>query len=65
VESGGEHPNTFNIKHVLAQVVGFARIYAINYAMNPQILYRESISCWKKRFSTRRATRRLSSPTTI
>ena len=33
VESGGEHPNTFNIKHVLAQVVGFARIYAINYAM--------------------------------
>ena len=33
VESGGEHPNTFNIKHVLAQVVGFARIYAINYAL--------------------------------
>ena len=33
VESGGEHPNTFNIKHAMAQVVGFARIYAINYAL--------------------------------
>jgi len=31
VESGGEHPNTFNIKHVIAQIVGFARIYAIFY----------------------------------
>jgi PAS domain S-box-containing protein len=33
VESGGDHPNTFNIKHVLAQVVGFARIYAIYGAL--------------------------------
>jgi len=33
VESGGEHPNTFNIKHVMAQIVGFARIYAINYSI--------------------------------
>ncbi len=33
VESGGEHPNTFNIKHVMAQVVGFARIYAVNYSI--------------------------------
>ena len=31
VESGGEHQNTFNIKHVIAQIVGFARIYAIFY----------------------------------
>jgi CBS domain-containing protein len=29
VESGGDYPNTFNIKHVIAQIVGFARIYAI------------------------------------
>lgn len=33
VESGGEHPNTFNIKHAMAQVVGFARIYAIFYGL--------------------------------
>jgi len=33
VESGGEHPNTFDIKHVMAQIIGFARIYAINYSI--------------------------------
>ncbi len=33
VESGGEHPNTFNIKHAMAQVVGFARIYAIYHGL--------------------------------
>ena len=33
VESGGDHPNTFNVKHVIAQIVGFARIYAINYSL--------------------------------
>jgi CBS domain-containing protein len=31
VESNGPHANTFNIKHVIAQIVGFARIYAIFY----------------------------------
>ncbi|THB74021.1 MAG: PAS domain S-box protein [Desulfobulbaceae bacterium] len=30
VEGSGEHVDTFNIKHVMAQVVGFARIYAIH-----------------------------------
>ena len=34
VESGGEHPNTFNIKHAMAQIVGFARIYAIYYGLD-------------------------------
>jgi PAS domain S-box-containing protein len=33
VESGGEHHNTFNIKHAMAQVVGFARVYAIYYGL--------------------------------
>ncbi len=33
VESGGDHPNTFNIKHAMAQIVGFARIYAVNYSI--------------------------------
>ena len=33
-ESGGDYPNTFNIKHVLAQIVGFARIYAIFYGFD-------------------------------
>ena len=33
VESGGDHPNTFNVKHVIAQIVSFARIYAINYSL--------------------------------
>ena len=33
VESGGSHPGTFNIKHVIAQIVGFARIYAIFYGL--------------------------------
>jgi CBS domain-containing protein len=33
VESGGDHPNTFNIKHVMAQIVGFARVYAIYCAL--------------------------------
>lgn len=33
VESGGDYPNTFNIKHVIAQIVGFARIYAIFYGL--------------------------------
>ena len=33
VESGGEHEDTFNIKHVIAQIVGFARIYAIFYGL--------------------------------
>lgn len=31
VESGGENPNTFNIKHVIALIVGYARLYAINF----------------------------------
>ena len=33
VESGGEHPNTFNIKHVIALIVGYARLYAINFSL--------------------------------
>ena len=33
VESSGEHEDTFNIKHVIAQIVGFARIYAIFYGL--------------------------------
>ncbi len=33
VESDGVHANTFNIKHVLAMIVGFARIYAIQYSL--------------------------------
>ncbi|MGI9535689.1 MAG: DUF294 nucleotidyltransferase-like domain-containing protein [Desulfocapsaceae bacterium] len=33
VESNGEHVDTFNIKHVIAQIVGFARIYAIFYGL--------------------------------
>ncbi len=33
-EAGGEHPNTFNIKHVIALIVGYARLYAINFALD-------------------------------
>ncbi|MBW2682525.1 MAG: signal transduction protein, partial [Deltaproteobacteria bacterium] len=33
VESEGVNANTFNIKHVLAMIVGFARIYAIQYSL--------------------------------
>ncbi|MBE0584802.1 MAG: cache domain-containing protein [Desulfofustis sp.] len=33
VESGGDHPDTFNIKHVMAQVIVFARIYAIFHGL--------------------------------
>ncbi|NNF45680.1 MAG: CBS domain-containing protein, partial [Desulfofustis sp.] len=33
VESNGPHVDTFNIKHVIAQIVGFARIYAIFYGL--------------------------------
>ena len=33
VESGGEHANTFNIKHVIALIVGYARLYAINFGL--------------------------------
>ncbi len=33
VESGGEHPDTFNIKHVMAQIIVFARIYAIFHGL--------------------------------
>ena len=33
VESGGDHPNTFNIKYVIALIVGYARLYAINFAL--------------------------------
>ena len=33
VESEGEHANSFNIKHVLAMIVGFARIYGIQYSL--------------------------------
>ncbi len=29
VESGGEHANTFNIKNIIALIVGYARIYSI------------------------------------
>ncbi len=33
VESGGEHPNTFNIKHIIALIVGYARIYSIHNSL--------------------------------
>lgn len=33
VESGGDHPNTFNIKYVIALIVGYARLYAINFSL--------------------------------
>ncbi len=33
VESGGEHANTFNIKHIIALIVGFARIHSINQSL--------------------------------
>ena len=33
VDSGGDHPNTFNIKHVIALIVGYARLYAINFSL--------------------------------
>lgn len=33
VESGGDHPNTFNIKHVIALIVGYARLYAIDLSL--------------------------------
>lgn len=33
VESGGDHPNTFNIKHAMAQIVSFARIYTVNCSL--------------------------------
>ncbi len=33
VDSGGEHPNTFNIKHIIALIVGYARIYAIHHSL--------------------------------
>lgn len=33
VESGGDHANTFNIKHAIALIVGYARLYAINFAL--------------------------------
>jgi len=34
VESGGVHADSFNIKHVLAMIVGFARIYAIKHSLD-------------------------------
>lgn len=34
VESEGPHAGCFNIKHVIAMIVGFARIYAIQYSLN-------------------------------
>lgn len=34
VESRGEHPDTFNIKHVIALIVGYARLYAINFSLD-------------------------------
>ena len=34
VDSTGEHPYTFNIKHVIALIVGYARIYAINFSLD-------------------------------
>jgi CBS domain-containing protein len=34
VESSGDNPDTFNIKNVIALVVGYARIYAINFALD-------------------------------
>lgn len=41
VESGGDHPNTFNIKHVIALIVGYARLYAITFALDePNTLLR-------------------------
>ncbi|MEE4241553.1 MAG: DUF294 nucleotidyltransferase-like domain-containing protein [Desulfopila sp.] len=33
VESSGEHANTFNIKHAIALIVGYARLYAINFSL--------------------------------
>lgn len=33
VETDGEHANTFNIKHVLAMIVGYARIMAMKYGL--------------------------------
>ncbi len=35
VESGGEHPDTFNMKHALAVIIGFARIQAIYHGLKP------------------------------
>jgi len=32
-ESGGEHPDSLNIKHVLAVIVGYGRIHAINMGL--------------------------------
>lgn len=34
LESGGEHPETFNIKHIIALITGYARIYAINFSFD-------------------------------
>ena len=33
VSSGSEHPNTFNIKHVIALITGYARLYAITASL--------------------------------
>ena len=33
VSSGGEYPNTFNIKHVIALITGYARLYAITTSL--------------------------------
>lgn len=33
MESGGEKPNTFNIKDAMLPIVNFARIYALRYSM--------------------------------
>lgn len=32
-DSSGEHEGTFNIKHVIALIVGYARLYAINFGL--------------------------------
>ncbi len=34
VESKGPHADSFNIKHVMAMIVGFARIHAIQYSLD-------------------------------
>ena len=50
VESDGVNANTFNIKHVLAMIVGFARIYAIQYSLQStntlqrlELIYEEGV----------------------
>ena len=53
VESEGDHVGCFNIKHVLAMIVGFARISAIEYSLNStNTLQRLELLHEKKVFNT-------------